>query len=105
MKRYVVWGLLWLMGAGCTADREQPLAALVDRALAHAERQSLVLARKYTDREGRLPRTWEKGEDVGRGSRGWCSGFFPGRLWDLYENSRHDEVLEYARMYTARVER
>lgn len=105
MKRYVVWGLLWLMGAGCTADREQPLATLVDRALAHAERQSLVLARKYTDREGLLPRTWEKGEDVSSDSRWWCSGFFPGTLWYLYENSRHDEVLEYARMYTARVER
>ena len=45
------------------------------------------------------------GEDVSSDSRWWCSGFFPGVLWYVYENGRNPRVLEYARMFTARVER
>lgn len=63
------------------------------------------MAEKYSAREGRLPRTWENGGDVSSDSRWWCSGFFPGVLWYVYENGRNPRVLEYARMYTARVER
>jgi len=77
----------------------------VDKALAGAERQTLLMAEKYSAREGRLPRTWENGEDVSSDSRWWCSGFFPGVLWYVYENGRNPRVLEYARMFTARVER
>lgn len=94
-----------LLLAGCAAGEREPLAEVVDRALAQAERQALVLARRYRDREGRLPRTWENGRDVSSDSRWWCSGFFPGTLWYVYENGRNAEVLEYARMFTARVER
>ena len=77
----------------------------MDKALAGAERQTLLMAEKYSAREGRLPRTWENGEDVSSDSRWWCSGFFPGVLWYVYENGRNPRVLEYARMFTARVER
>ena len=52
------------------------------------------MAEKYSAREGRLPRTWENGEDVSSDSRWWCSGFFPGVLWYVYENGRNPRVLE-----------
>ena len=105
MKHTKFWIVLALLAAGCNAGGEQPLAEVVDRALAGAERQALRMAEKYEPLEGRLPRTWEKGEDVSSDSRWWCSGFYPGTLWYLYENSGNPEVLEYARMYSARVER
>ena len=105
MKHTKFWIVLALLAAGCNAGGEQPLAEVVDRALAGAERQALRMAEKYEPLEGRLPRTWEKGEDVSSDSRWWCSGFYPGTLWYLYENSGNPAVLEYARMYSARVER
>lgn len=90
--------------SGCK-DVAPKLETVIDNALVSAEAQSLLMAQKYENQEGRLPRTYENGQDVSSDSRWWCSGFFPGTLWYLYENSRNPEVLNYARMYTDRVER
>src|SRR5690606_115750 len=37
-------------------------------------------------------------------SKWWCSGFFPGTLWYLYENNPTEELKKYAMEYTNRVE-
>lgn len=92
-------------GNRINAQREKSLKEVVDHALAAAEKQSLLMAKKYESQEGRLPRTFENGKDVSSDSRWWCSGFFPGVLWYLYENNRSAELLKYAKLYTARVER
>ena len=105
MKKLPTYMALALLLAGCAGSGREPLETVVDKALAGAERQTLLMAEKYSAREGRLPRTWENGEDVSSDSRWWCSGFFPGVLWYVYENGRNPRVLEYARMFTARVER
>lgn len=105
MKKFLTYTLLGVLLAGCAGGGREPLETVVDKALAGAERQTLLMAEKYSAREGRLPRTWENGEDVSSDSRWWCSGFFPGVLWYVYENGRNPRVLEYARMFTARVER
>lgn len=105
MKKFLTYTLLGVLLAGCAGSGREPLETVVDKALAGAERQTLLMAEKYSAREGRLPRTWENGEDVSSDSRWWCSGFFPGVLWYVYENGRTPRVLEYARMFTARVER
>ncbi|MEJ2881223.1 glycoside hydrolase family 97 catalytic domain-containing protein [Pedobacter sp. GR22-6] len=81
------------------------LKAVVDRALQFSAQQYLLLAKKYADQEGQLPRSFEKGKDISSDSRWWCSGFFPGALWYLYENNKNPELLNYAKMYTDRVER
>lgn len=86
-------------------DKEQPLKQVVDQAFVLAEKQSLLMAEKYRSQDGRLPKTYEKGKDVSSDSRWWCSGFFPGSLWYLYGNNQNPEILKYARLYTARVER
>jgi hypothetical protein len=81
------------------------LKKVVDEALANALQQSILMAEKYADQQGCLPRTWLHGRDVSSDSRWWTSGFFPGTLWYIYENSGDSTVLDYARLYTARVER
>lgn len=83
----------------------QTLKTVVDGALQFSEQQYLLMAKKYAEQEGRLPRTFEKGLDVSSDSRWWCSGFFPGSLWYIYENTRNQEILNYAKSYTDRVER
>lgn len=83
----------------------QSLKKTVNQALEFSEKQCLLMAKKYEDKEGRLPRTYEQGKDVSSDSRWWCSGFFPGALWYAYENGKNPEVLKYAQLYTDRVER
>ncbi len=93
------------MGPIVIAQDKPPLQVVINRALAAAEKQSLLMAKKYEDQQERLPRTFENDKDVSSDSRWWCSGFFPGVLWYLYENNKSAELLKYARLYTARVER
>lgn len=83
----------------------QAFKQVVDSALSFSEKQCLLMAKKYENQEGRLPRTYENGEDVSSDSRWWCSGFFPGSLWYIYENTKNPEALKYAKLYTDRVER
>lgn len=37
-------------------------------------------------------------------SKDWCSGFFPGELWYLYEYTKNNKWLDEARTYTAPIE-
>lgn len=81
------------------------LKTVVDAALVFAEKQSLLMAEKYKDETGRLPKSFENNKDVSSDSRWWCSGFYPGVLWYVYENNKNPETLKYAELYTNRVER
>lgn len=92
-----------LLAIGC--NNKSDLEVIIDDAFLTAEKQSLLMAQKYADQEERLPRTYDHGEDVSSSSRWWCSGFFPGTLWYVYENTKSPEVLKYAELYTDRVER
>ncbi len=85
--------------------KAQSLKNVVNKAFDFAEKQSLLMAKKYENQAGRLPKSFENGKDVSSDSRWWCSGFFPGTLWYLFENNKNQEVLKYAQLYTDRVER
>ncbi|MDX9747663.1 MAG: glycoside hydrolase family 88 protein [Paludibacter sp.] len=76
----------------------------VDDALALAEKQSLLMAQSIENKPDQLPRSINsKGELVTSGSDWWCSGFFPGTLWYLYENSANEELKAYASEITNRI--
>jgi len=91
---------------------EEPMVQVVERGLSRATSQSMMLANALQSRPNALPKTFEKT----RGAKEpllqtvrydhWVSGFFPGVLWMLYENSqcKDDQLLNYAKMYTDRVE-
>ncbi|MDR1259163.1 MAG: glycoside hydrolase family 88 protein [Tannerellaceae bacterium] len=96
---------LLVLTAACGRAHEKPIGEVVDQALASAAEQSLRMAAKYESDSLALPRSYADGQDVSSDSRWWCSGFFPGLLWYLYENDPRPELLAYARQYTARVER
>lgn len=63
MKKILLCMGLSALLAGC-GGREKPLAEVVDEALARAERQVLLMAEKYGDREG--PPAAHVGERRGR---------------------------------------
>ena len=91
--------------SSCSVSNEKPMNEIVDEALDFAEKQSLRMAAKYVDSDNIYPRTFDEGKMVTSGSDWWCSGFFPGVLWYLYENSNNPELLEYAKKYTNGIEK
>ena len=107
MKKKIALSILLSAGmllAACSRPKEKPMGAVINEALAVAGQQSLLMAQKYADQNNVLPRTFVQGEMVTSNSGWWCSGFFPGLLWYLYENDPKPELLRLARLYTARIE-
>lgn len=105
MIRNILICMLILSTMSCRSNDSESLKKVVDNALIFSESQYLLMAEKYESKKDSLPRTFEKGRDVSSDSRWWCSGFFPGSLWYIYENNKNPKVLEYAKMFTDRVER
>ena len=98
---------LFLITFYCSATkRSDHLPRLVDHAIEIAKIQSLNMCNVLKDSAGLLPRTVDKqGKLITSDSRWWCSGFFPGVLWYLYETTGNQTIEKQAELYTARVER
>ena len=97
--------LLTLTAIGMKAQTVlEPMEQVVERGLQRATSQSLLLADALKERQDALPRTFEKGAVQTIHYDHWVSGFFPGVLWMLYENSGNQQLRQYAEMYTNRVE-
>lgn len=100
----VACGLLPAVVHGAGRDKE-PLDTVVAHALDVARARSLAMAASLHDRPGVLPRTLDKdGALVTCGPDWWTSGFFPGVLWYLYEDTQDTAIAGLAREFSARVE-
>ena len=104
MVRLLLAALLGILSNPVFPDTRESLQAMVDLGLERAETQALILADNLKENNDALPRTWEDGKLKTTSYSGWVSGFFPGVLWMLYEQTGRNEFREYAEMYTARVE-
>lgn len=99
---FMTVSIVFMSAAACAQD----MTTIIERSLANAGRQSLYMCSQLDTMVGRLPKTIDRrGRLTSSDSRWWCSGFFPGTLWYLYENLRDDRLLNYARIMTDRVER
>jgi hypothetical protein len=87
-----------------TATAQEPMSQVIERGLSRAASQSVIMADALKDKEGALPRSFEKGQLQTIRYDHWVSGFFPGVLWYLYENTGDQQLRDYAELYTARVE-
>ena len=87
-----------------SCNKEESISKVVERGLSVSTTQSLLMAQKLESEPGVLPRTFDKGEFVSTTYSNWVSGFFPGVLWYLYENTPTEELKKYAELYTERVE-
>ncbi len=51
---------------------------------------------------GMMPRSWTKKNGLYAPSiKGWCSGFYPGELWYIYEYTKRPEIKSLAEKHTA----
>ena len=102
--RYLLAALLGIMFNSSPQDTRESIQAMIDRGLERAATQSVILAKSLQDNPTALPRTWEDGKLMTTTYSGWVSGFFPGVLWMLYEETGRQVFRDYAEAYTARVE-
>lgn len=78
---------------------------IVDNALSFSCKQALLMAKDYEKKQNLLPRSFENSQSTSSGTEWWTSGFFPGTLWYLYENSNDSLILKYAKLFTHRLEK
>lgn len=106
-KQQVFLSLLaGLVFAACNTNKVEPLADVVNNGLTAASEQALLMAKELENQEGKLPKTINKDGKLETSNYSWwCSGFFPGELWYLYENNPTPELKKYAEMYTERLEK
>ena len=85
---------------------KKSIDATIVESLAFSAKQYSLMAEVMKDKPGLLPRSINKeGKLTTDSSRNWVSGFFPGSLWYLYEATKDNKFLDYAKLINARVER
>lgn len=88
----------------CT-ERAEPMEQVIEKGLGRAAEQALLMAKELEASEGKLPKSIGKDGKLEVSTYSWwCSGFYPGELWYLYEHTSSPELKRYAELYTARVE-
>ncbi|HDR50490.1 MAG TPA: glucuronyl hydrolase [Mariniphaga anaerophila] len=105
MRNLIYFFALFLIVISC--KKTDPMQEVISKSFDVIEQQAVAMAEYLDDKEGRLPRSFveEKDEIITSDSKWWCSGFFPGVLWYLYEYSGDEGHRTWAEKYSARVEK
>jgi hypothetical protein len=95
-----VWRLL-----SFSQDVKKDMGNLVDENMKSAARQYLYMQTLLP--EDKLPRSYDsiKNELITSNSEWWCSGFYPGTLWYLYEYTKHKDLKTEALRSTQLLEK
>ncbi|MDH6305978.1 unsaturated chondroitin disaccharide hydrolase [Parabacteroides sp. PF5-5] len=102
-KNTLLFSAICILFAGC--NNQEPLSSVIERGLNRSTEQALLMAKELENQEGKFPKTIGKDGNLETSDYGWwCSGFFPGELWYLYEYTQNPELKKYAQLYTDRVE-
>lgn len=94
INKFVVFAsLLFLFSPALSQPSKQEMQKLIDEDLRLAVKQYKYM--QHLLPAGRLPRSYDsvKNELITSASDWWCSGFYPGTLWYLYEYTK-DEGLK-----------
>ena len=103
MKKVIFsFAAILVLAVSCTGSGNETMDQLVDRVFAVAAQQSEIMAASLADDQ--TPKTFEDGKLVTAPYDWWCSGFFPGVLWYIYEYNGDGHIKELALRETAKVE-
>lgn len=99
--------ILFMAGlAVLLSSYKQPegMKSVVERGLSRSVEQAEYLAKSMESDNDSLPRSYtDRTGLIKSNSHWWCSGFFPGVLWYLYEAKGSPKLKRYAEIYTQRV--
>ena len=102
LYRYVIALTMTTMGIVLTSCvvQDEPMEKVIERGLNRTTEQALLMAKKLEPEDGKLPKSIGKDGKLEMSGYGWwCSGFYPGTLWYLYENTPIPELKKYAELY------
>lgn len=101
-KRLFFYFFVFLSIVSCSS-KDEPLRVVIEKAMSRSAQQYKRMSEYLIDSIGRYPRTYINGKIMTSNTHWWCSGFFPGSLWYLYEYSNDKDILNYAKIYTERL--
>jgi len=105
MKRLTTLLLAVIILASCQ-EKSQGNDVPLEKVMAIAKQQVIQMDSYLHSQEDRLPRSYNAAEEeiITSPSTWWCSGFYPGVLWYLYEYFEDDSIKNLADKYSMRVE-
>jgi len=87
--------LLLFMGSVSYAQSpKKPMAQLINEEFKFAASQYQVLAKNIP--AGKTPQSFDKGKSINYDIKWWCSGFYSGSLWYIYEQTKNEQVKNEA---------
>ncbi|HTN39107.1 MAG TPA: hypothetical protein VL053_18645, partial [Arachidicoccus sp.] len=94
MKRCLLVILSFLLAFATVQAQQKPVSmrSLIKEQFSFAQQQYKLLA-KQTPMD-KMPKSFEPktGEYITSGIKWWCSGFFPGSLWYIYEYTKDPAI-------------
>ena len=105
MRRLLLLAALAAVACGARTPKEESMAQLRERVFADAQVQSVYMDSLLTvmavpDRPSRCPRNFQDGKLVTSDIDWWCSGFYPGVLWMVYEQTGDEAFRDLAVKHT-----
>jgi len=89
-----------------SCSSEKPIEKVIDESLAFSMQQYELMYNVIKEKPDLLPRSIDTtGKLITSKSNWWCSGFFPGSLWYLYEYSKDQKFMDAAADITSRIEK
>jgi len=93
MKYHITLFLLFISLLACKKNQVDYNEFINSRLKFAAEQYKLMEASLP---DSLMPRSFINNELITSGTKWWCSGFYPGTLWYLYEHTGDQELLNYA---------
>lgn len=98
----ILWITLCIVNAGNSYDKRT--YQIVKKALDVSIEHSKLMYNSVKEKKNPFPKSSDEKGLVTSNSSWWCSGFFPGTLWYLYEYSNDTTLLKAAEDMTCRLE-
>ena len=99
-QKWLLFSLLVIM-ASCT--KQEPMEALIDRVFSVAEQQYVAMDARLDEKT--MPQTITHDSTFKSSTiYWWCSGFYPGSLWYIYEYTQNDTVKLLAEKNTLKLD-
>ena len=105
MRRLLLLAALAAVACGARAPKEETMAQVRERVFADAQAQAVYMDSLLTvmagpDRPSLCPRNFRDGKLVTSDIDWWCSGFYPGVLWMVYEQTGDEAFRDLAVKHT-----
>lgn len=80
---------------------QEPMNKVADRVIDRALCQSVMMDARLAD--DKMPRSFADDKCIDSEIRWWCSGFFPGTLWYIYEYTGNEDIKAIAEKNTLKL--